>query len=265
MPGAPKGVLVTGGARRIGAAIVKALARDGRPVAIHYKASQQDAEALAAEISARGGRAAAVQADLADPAQAASLLAHARDAIGAVTAVVNNASLFGYDDAATATAGSFDRHMAVNARAPLLLAQSLARALADLPAGETGVIVNILDQKLANPNPDFLSYTASKYALEGLTNMLAIALAPSIRVVGVAPGLTLPSGGQSGGKFAGVHTQTLLGRGTTPQDIANTVRYVLAAPSITGQTITVDAGQHLQPSRRDVMFVPTGGPPDGAE
>jgi NAD(P)-dependent dehydrogenase (short-subunit alcohol dehydrogenase family) len=246
-----KAALVTGGAKRIGRAIVEALAAEGCAVAIHHHRSRAEAEALAAAIVARGGRAAALAGDLASP-DCGALIAQAAERLGPLSVLVNNASLFERDEAATLTAERFDRHMAVNARAPALLARAFA---AQAPAGADCCIVNLLDQKLWNANPDFLSYTASKAALAELNTVLAMALAP-VRVCGVAPGLTLPSEKMSDENFRRAHPRTPLARGSTPDDIATAVRYLVGARAVTGSVLLVDAGQHLVRSDRDVMFKP---------
>lgn len=255
-PTSARGAVVTGAAQRIGRAIALALANDGWHVIVHYHRSQAAAAQTVADIAARGEQATAIAADLADPAAAAGLMAAAADVAGGVGCLINNASLFVADAIATADAAGFDAAMAVNLRAPMLLARAFAE---QLPDGAEGVIVNLLDQKLVNPNPDFLSYTLSKYGLGGLTTTLAMALAPHIRVCGVAPGLTLPSGQQSQDQFAAVHGRTPLGRGATVADIAGAVRYLVAADAITGEVVLVDGGQHLVGSARDVMFADAGG------
>lgn len=247
-----KGALVTGAARRIGCSIAAGLAADGWFVAVHHNTSSAQATETVSRIEADGGRAVAVQADLSDPRACAQLIDEAAQATGGLTCLVNSASLFVEDDIACATAEGFDTAMAVNLRAPMLLSQAFA---ARLPQGEDGVIVNILDQKLANPNPDFLSYTLSKYGLAGLTEMLAMALGPRIRVCAVSPGLTLPSGDQPEDQFAAVHGRTPLARGSQPEDVAGAVRYLAGARAVTGETILVDGGQHLVGSARDVMFL----------
>ncbi len=247
-----KGALVTGAARRIGRAIALGLAADGWTVAVHHNKSESEAAETAADIAAAGGRAVAVQADLADPAACARLVEEAGAATGGLTCLVNNASMFREDRIDTAGAETFDALMAVNLRAPMLLSQAFA---ARLPDGADGVIVNILDQKLDNPNPDFLSYTLSKYGLAGLTETLAMALGPAVRVCAVSPGLTLPSGDQPAAQFEAVHGRTPLARGSRPEDIADAVRYLAGARAVTGETILVDGGQHLVPSTRDVMFL----------
>lgn len=244
--------LVTGGARRIGRAIALALARDGWDVALHYHRSEDEARAAVAEIAALGRRAVALRCDLADEAQARQLLARAAAALGPVRCVVNNASLFEYDSAADFSGAGLDAHMRANLTAPILLAQALHAAT---PDGARAVAINLLDQKLYNLNPDFLSYTLSKAALHTATTLLAQALAPKVRVVGVAPGITLVSGAQSEAGFDQAHRATPLGRSSTPQDVADAVCYVARARALTGSTLLVDGGQHLMPLARDVMFI----------
>ncbi|WP_295996634.1 SDR family oxidoreductase [Rugamonas sp.] len=246
--------LVTGGARRIGRAIALGLARAGWDVAVHYRASEAQAQAVVAEIVALGRRAVALQCELSDEAAVRQLLPRAAAALGAVRCVVNNASLFDYDSAADFTPARLDAHMRANVAAPVLLAQALHAASAD-DAGAPAVVVNLLDQKLYNLNPDFLSYTLSKAALQAATTMLAQALAPRVRVVGIAPGITLVSGDQDDAGFAAAHRQTPLGRSSTPDDIAASVVYVAGARALTGTTLLVDGGQHLMPLARDVMFL----------
>jgi NAD(P)-dependent dehydrogenase (short-subunit alcohol dehydrogenase family) len=247
-----KVALVTGAARRIGRDIALALAQRGWDVAVHYGRSADEALAVVREIEALGRRAAALQCELSDEQAARELLPRAIQALGAVSCVVNNASLFERDDAADFSVASLDRHMHANLAAPLLLAQALHAAT---PDGEQAVAINLLDQKLFNLNPDFLSYTLSKAALHTATTMLAQALAPKLRVVGVAPGLTLVSGDQTEEGFGKAHTMTLLGRSSTSGDIAAAVCFAAESPAITGTTLLVDGGQHLFPLQRDVMFV----------
>ncbi|QBE63483.1 SDR family oxidoreductase [Pseudoduganella lutea] len=244
--------LVTGAGRRIGRAIALALARAGWNVALHYRASRAEAEQVAQDIAALGRRAVLVHGDLADEAAVQRLLPAAIDALGPVTCVVNNASLFDYDSAADFTSAKLDAHMRANVAAPVLLAQALH---AQVPEGGQGVVVNLLDQKLYNLNPDYLSYTLSKAALHTATTVLAQALAPKVRVVGVAPGITMVSGDQTEEGFAKAHAQTPLGRSSTPDDIAAAVLYAATARAVTGTTLLVDGGQHLLPLPRDVMFL----------
>jgi NAD(P)-dependent dehydrogenase (short-subunit alcohol dehydrogenase family) len=244
--------LVTGGAQRIGRAIALALAGDGWDVAVHFGRSAAEAAGTVRAIEALGRRAAAFGCDLADAAAVRALPARCAQALGPLACVVNNASLFEYDDAAGFSAELLARVTAVNVAAPVLLAQALA---AQLPEGADGVVINLLDQKLFNPNPDFLSYTLSKAALKEATVLLARALAPRVRVIGVAPGITLPSGEQSDAGFAAAHAKTPLGRSSTPEDVAQAVAYATRARAVTGTTLLVDGGQHLVPSDRDVMFL----------
>ena len=244
--------LVTGAARRIGREIALALARDGWDIAVHYATSREDALETVRLVEEIGRRAVAVNRDLTVDAGVRSLLAECSHDIGEVTCIVNNASLFEYDDATTFSAEILTRCMRTNVAAPVLLAQALH---ASLPAGDHGVVINLLDQKLWNPNPDFLSYTLSKAALREATVLLAQALAPRVRVVGIAPGITLPSSGQSEAGFAAAHSGTPLGRSSQPEDIASAVVFVAKASAITGTTLLVDGGQHLVGSPRDVMFL----------
>jgi NAD(P)-dependent dehydrogenase (short-subunit alcohol dehydrogenase family) len=220
-------------------------------VIVHYNASRGSAENTVRAIVDDGGKATAVQADLSSAQSCVGLIKTSGELTSGLICLVNNASVFIQDRIADVDAMSFDRSMAVNLRAPVLLSQAFAE---QLPLGEEGVIINILDQKLMNTNPDFLSYSLTKYGLSGLTNMLAMALGPEIRVCGVAPGLTLPSGDQSQDQFHAVHTRTPLARGSAPENIADAVRYLVGARAVTGEVILVDGGQHLVRSERDVMF-----------
>jgi NAD(P)-dependent dehydrogenase (short-subunit alcohol dehydrogenase family) len=247
-----RAALVTGGARRIGRQLALALAADGWDVAVHYATSRDEALQTVGEIEQLGRRAVAVNRDLGVEAGVKSLLAECAHELGPVTCVVNNASLFERDTAAEFGAEHLVRAMRINVAAPVLLAQTLHD---QLPADTRGVVINLLDQKLFNPNPDFLSYTLSKAALAEATTLLAMALAPRVRVVGVAPGLTLVSGEQSEAGFAQAHTRTPLGRSSTPEDIAQAVVYLARAGAVTGSVLLVDGGQHLVPSERDVMFL----------
>jgi NAD(P)-dependent dehydrogenase (short-subunit alcohol dehydrogenase family) len=249
-----KVALVTGAARRIGRVIALAMARRGWDIAVHYGQSADEALSTVSEIEALGRRAVAVQCDLSDEAQVKALLPRAADALkaGWISCVVNNASLFDQDDAADFSVACLDRHMHANLAAPILLTRALYDAT---PDGSQAVAVNLLDQKLFNLNPDFLSYTLSKAALQTATTMLAQALAPKVRVVGVAPGITMVSGDQTEEGFAKAHAITPLGRSSTPEDVASAVCFVAESPAITGTTLLVDGGQHLIPLQRDVMFV----------
>jgi NAD(P)-dependent dehydrogenase (short-subunit alcohol dehydrogenase family) len=248
----PRVVLVTGAAKRIGRHIALTMAQRGWDVAVHFGHSLDDAATLMTEIQALGRRAVALQCDLANEAEVRTLLPRAIEALGSVQCVVNNASLFEQDSALDFVAQTLDKHMQVNLTAPLLLAQALHIATKD---DEQACVINLLDQKLYNLNPDFFSYTLSKAALQCATTTLAQALAPRIRVVGIAPGITLVSGDQSESNFQLAHQRTPLGRSSTPDDIANTVCFVADSPAITGTTLLVDGGQHLIPLPRDVMFM----------
>ena len=244
--------LVTGAAHRIGREIALALARDGYDVAVHYGRSRSGALATAADIRKAGRRACTVRRDLAAAGGLRSMLEHCAGELGEVTCVVNSASLFEYDCARDFDAARLERHMAVNVAAPVLLARLLHARIAD---GGQGVVINLLDQKLWNPNPDFLSYTLSKAALESATGLLARELAPKLRVVGVAPGITLPAPGQSVRNFEQASQLSSLGYASSPHDIAQAVVYLARARAVTGTTLLVDGGQHLVPSARDVMFL----------
>lgn len=248
-----KVALVTGAGKRLGKAIALAMANAGWDMIVHYHRSETEAQQTAAAIRAGGRNAATVQCDLADEDAVRALLDRCNGLLGPVSCIVNNASLFEYDDAASLTATTLDAHMRTNLTAPLLLAKALASSLAATTG--SGVIINLLDQKLANLNPDFLSYTLSKAALQTATVMLAQALAPAIRVVGVAPGITLVSGDQTPEQFEQAHALTPLGRSSTPEDVAAAVCFAAASPAITGTTLIVDGGQHLLPLPRDVMFI----------
>lgn len=237
-----RSALVTGGARRIGRAIALTLAAHGWDIAVHYGTSRGDAEALAAEIRGRDRRAAAIAADLTREAEVATLVPRAAEAIGPLALLVNNASAFERDDALTVTRASWDRHLETNLRAPFVLMQEFAR---QLPAGAEGSVVNILDERVWNLTPYFVSYTVSKAALWTLTQTMALALAPRIRVNGIGPGPTLPSPRQSDEQFRQQVDLLPLRRGITPDEIARAVTFILESPAMTGQMIALDGGQHL--------------------
>ncbi len=248
-PTVTKAALVTGAAKRIGRAIALDLARHGWAVAAHYRQSAAEAAALVREIEQAGGRGVALQADLALEAQTQALVPRAVEALGPLTCLVNNASLFEMDKIETVTRASWDAHIETNLRAPLVLSQAFAQ---QLPAGCQGNIVNMLDQRVWNLTPYFLSYTVAKMGLWTLTRTLALALAPRIRVNGIGPGPTLPSPRQSQEQFVEQCRAMPLGRGTTLEEICAAVQFILGAPAMTGQMIALDGGQHLgwaQPSR----------------
>lgn len=244
-------VLVTGGAQRIGRCLVEHLAARGWAVAIHYNHSAKPAEELAARLNAGGGRAVALGADLSSPTASRALAEEAAKALGSLTAVVNNASRFVEDSAGSATPESWDAHLTANLQGPAFLAQGFA---AVTKPEDDPVLVNILDQKVGNLNPDFFSYTVSKLGLLGLTRLLAVTWAGRIRVHGIAPGLTLPSADQTAEEFARTHRMNPLGRGSDPEDLARAVSYLLDTPSARAELLYVDGGQHLEPRARDVMF-----------
>jgi len=234
--------LVTGAARRIGAAIARDLARHGWAVAIHYRASKGEAEALAREIKDAGGRTATVACDLAREAEVETLVPRAVEALGPLTCLINNASIFEMDKIDSVTRESWDRHIETNLRAPLVLSQAFAR---QLPEGMDGNIVNLLDQRVWKLTPYFLSYTVAKSALWTLTRTLALALAPRIRVNGIGPGPALPSERQSLEQFRHQQAAVPLQHGPELAEIAAAVRFILASPSMTGQMIALDGGEHL--------------------
>jgi len=239
--------IVTGGARRIGAALCRALAEDGWHLLIHCRRSTGEAEALAREL----GDAAVVGADLASPDAATRVMA-ALDGLPPARLLVNNASLFAYDSADDFTVEGWEAHLAVNLRAPALLSQAFA---AQAEGG--GLIVNLLDSKLAQPNPDFFSYTISKFGLAGLTELCARAWAErGIRVCGIAPSVTLVSGAQE--NFDSVHALNPLRRGVRVEEIVAALRFLIATPTLTGQTLTLDGGQRFFALPRDVQFLEPG-------
>jgi NAD(P)-dependent dehydrogenase (short-subunit alcohol dehydrogenase family) len=251
--------LVTGAAKRVGRAIAIGLAKDGWDVAIHYGNSKDAAEQTVKDILATGQRGVALQADLSEEDQVNQLIARCVDALGLPTCLVNNASLFQYDVASSFSYAALDRHMLTNVAAPLILSRDLYRLhekkRTEDAVGPSGVVINLLDQKLANLNPDFLSYTLSKAALHSATTLLAQSFAPNLRVVGVAPGITMISGDQSEDGFVKAHSMTPLGKSSTPDDIAGAVIYLANSNAVTGTTLYVDGGQHLLSTDRDVMFL----------
>jgi NAD(P)-dependent dehydrogenase (short-subunit alcohol dehydrogenase family) len=241
-PNLPRAALVTGAGKRIGRAMALELGRLGFAVAIHYGTSRDDAEGVAGEIIEAGGKAIALGADLAKEAEVASLLLRAQKEFGAVGVLVNNASVFERDEALTATRESWDTHMEVNLRAPFVLAQELAR---QLPTAAEGTIINMVDERVWNLTPHFTSYTVSKAGLWALTQSLALAFAPRIRVNAIGPGPVLPSPRQSAAQFTRQVMTVPLQRGPTLDEIAGTLRFILGARSMTGQMIALDGGQHL--------------------
>ncbi len=246
---APGAVLVTGAARRIGRAIALDLGRSGWSVAVHYHDSKRAAHEVVEELTAAGSRAVALRADLGREEQRLTLVPAAAEALGSLTCLINNASVFENDRVGTATRQSWDKHMEINLRAPFVLIQHFA---AQLENGAAGNVINVLDERVWNLTTDFASYTLSKSALWTLTRTLALALAPGVRVNGIGPGPTLPNRRQTDEDFAKQWASTPLGRGTTPEEICQAVRFILAAPAMTGQMIALDGGQHLS-------WAPAGG------
>lgn len=247
-----RNALVTGAGQRIGRTIAIALARQGFDVAVHYGRSKTQAESVVAEIQRLGRRACAIGADLTDVAALGGLLPACRAALGPISVLINNAARFEFDDARDFSVTELGAHMATNLTAPVALASAMHRTLAE---DETGVVVNLLDQKLFNYNPDFLSYSLSKAALHAATIMLAQAFAPRLRVVGVAPGLTMASHLQSQEQFDYAHRLGPLGRSSEPDDIADAVCFAVRSRAITGTTIVVDGGQHLVGFERDFSLM----------
>jgi NAD(P)-dependent dehydrogenase (short-subunit alcohol dehydrogenase family) len=254
--------LVTGAARRLGRAISLALAQNGYRLALHYNQSEAEAHDLANEIREQGGQADCFrfdfQAEL-DPKLIDRFLGRIKASLGPVKLLVNNASLFEFDLATTASYDKLLRHAQANLFAPVLLAQAVHRQWNDFQAGPSfkdnhAVIINILDQKLANPNPDFFSYTLSKAGLLEATRLMAKSLAPTCRVLGLAPGFTLPAEGQSQDAFETAHAISPLGASSRPDEIAQAVCWLAQARAITGSTVFVDGGQHLVASNRDLQF-----------
>jgi NAD(P)-dependent dehydrogenase (short-subunit alcohol dehydrogenase family) len=246
-------VLVTGAAKRLGQAIALHLAQAGWRVAVHYHHSREEAVQTAAHCAALGQSAQAFGADLSDEAAVHELFAQVAEHFGGVNAVVNSASIFELDAATDLSGQSLFKHMATNTLAPTLLAQCLHQHVK--ARGGKGCVVNLLDQKLWNPNPDFFSYTLSKAALECANTLMAQAFAPHLRVVGVAPGLTLSSPLLTEEQFARLHQLSPLGRSSSAQDVAMSVRFALENPSITGTTLLVDGGQHLMRFERDFSLM----------
>lgn len=249
-----RAVLVTGGSQRLGKAIVLRLAELGWNIGLHYRHSKEKALETAAKVTALGRQCVLLQGDLNEAEQRDLLFSTAVSQLGQLDAVVNNAALFEYDSAANFSAALLQAHLGPNLIAPIELAQQLAQHIATRPTTQ-GVVINMLDQKLWGYNPDFFSYTLCKAALQAATTMLAQGLAPAIRVVGVAPGLTLPSHMQTPADFQRTHAMAPLGKSSTPEDIAQTVAFAIENHSITGTTIVVDSGQHLMGLQRDFSLL----------
>ncbi len=251
----PRTVLVTGAAKRLGRVIALGLARHGWQVAVHYRGSAAEAAQTAAECAALSDLSGHFDADFEDEAAVRGLLPRVVAHFGQVDAVVNSASLFEHDGTADFGYAGLERHLRSNTAAPIVLAQLLHQHICQRGDEAQGVVVNLLDQKLWNMNPDFVSYTLSKAALEAANTLLAQALAPRLRVVGVAPGLTLTSDYLSPEKFEVLHRMSPLGRSSTAEDVAATVRFALDNSSITGTSLLVDGGQHLMRFDRDFSMM----------
>jgi NAD(P)-dependent dehydrogenase (short-subunit alcohol dehydrogenase family) len=239
----PRAALVTGAAQRIGRAIALGLAASGFDIAVHHHTSTNAADATAAEIRRLGRRAAVLRADLTDETQTTTLLPRATAALGPIGVLVNNASPFERDEWHDTTRASWDAHIEPGLRAPFVLMQHFARAL---PGDAEGVVINLLDQRVWSITPHFVSYTVAKAGLWALTQSMALALAPRIRVNGIGPGPALPNTRQTLEQFARQSASVPLGHGTTPDEIARAVLTILALPAMTGQMLALDGGQHLQ-------------------
>ena len=250
-----KAALITGAGKRIGGVIARDLAADGWHVVLHYNRSKSGAETLQSEIVAAGGSASLVPGDLELSADVDRLVADAFAAAPGLELVVNNASSFPLDNADTTSAETLQAAFSINAVAPILIAQQFARRL---PLARTGAIVMVLDNRVFAPNPDYFSYGISKFAALGATRMLALALAPRVRVNGIAPGITLPSGAQTQAEFDAAHRLNPLGRGCSPEEIAAAVRLIAGSPAMTGTIITIDGGLALSNPGRDVAFIEPG-------
>ena len=247
-----KSVLITGSAKRIGRQMALDLADDGWDVAVHCDKSLDEAMEVALLIRAKGCKAVVVQGDLAENGIAEKLIAGSVAGIGPLTGLINNASIFEIDTVGEITAESWQRHLDINLRSPVMLAQAFAK---QLPKGENGNIINIIDQRVWKLNPRFFSYTMSKSGLWTATRTLAQALAPRIRVNAIGPGPALPSARMSQDDFAKQESLTLLGRGTSPAEISQAVKFILSQPALTGQMIALDGGQHLVWQTADVTEV----------
>ncbi len=257
MPGA----LVTGGGARIGKAMALYLAGRGYDVAVHYASSADGANAVVSEIEAMGRKAVALQADLLDEDATQALVGRAVAAIGTLTVLVNNASIFEYDNIETATRDSWDRHIGSNLRAPFVLTQHFAAQVPD-PEPDAmrepvaaGLVVNMLDQRVRKLTPEFMSYTIAKMGLWAFTQTAAQALAPRVRINGIGPGPTLQGGRQSAEHFAAQRAATVLERGSNPDDMTAALGYFMDARAVTGQMLAVDGGQHLGWQTPDVLGV----------
>ena len=244
-------VLITGCATRIGKHIALGLAEDGWNVGVHYNESESQATDLVQNLKKMGVKSTAVKANLAHEDSAKNLVASVKQELGDIHSLINNASMFSFDTPEQFERSNLENHMAVNLYAPLHLTSEFAK---QIPENKLGCVINLLDQKTHNLNSDFFSYTLSKVALETATKLLASALGPKLRVCGLAPGITLPSGDQTDLGFEKAHKLAPLGKSSLPNDIVSAVKYLLNADAVTGSTLIVDGGQHLWPTKRDVQF-----------
>lgn len=249
--------LVTGGGKRLGAKIASALGEDGWHVLVHYRSSAREADAVAAAIRDAGGSAETVGFDLSEVAEVKAFMR----GLGRVDALINSASMFEMDRPEDVEHTRIEAMMRANLAAPVLLVSAMAEHHTERASG---CVINMLDQKLFNLNPDFFSYTLSKAALHAATTTMAMAFAPRVRVNAIAPGITLPSGGQSAGEFERAHRLNPMQGGSTPEDLIRAMRFILATSSMTGETVIVDGGQHLDARNSDVMYA-AGVPEDGQE
>lgn len=252
----PNIALITGAAKRVGQTIALQMAAAGWDIALHYGKSSHDAQNTLKEIEKQGQRAIGIQADLNVPEEVAMILPKCISELGLPTCLINNAALFEYDQPASFSYANFENHMRINLAAPLILSEQLYKAYqSSSDTNACGVIIHLLDQKLDNLNPDYFSYTLSKAGLEAAMKMQAMQFAPLLRVVGIAPGITLVSGDQTPSSFQKAHQMTPLGKSSTAEDIAKGVLYVCSALAMTGTTLQIDGGQHLLGSPRDIMFL----------
>lgn len=257
----PKAALVTGAGHRIGRALALSLAGRGFDVAVHFASSREKAEATVAEVEAAGQRAVALPADLLDDAETAALVPRAADALGSLSVLVNNASIFEYDTLPGATYESWNRHIGSNLKAPFFLTQAFAEQIPDVQTDEngealaSGLVINMIDQRVWKLTPEFMTYTLAKSALWILTRTSAQALAPGIRVNAIGPGPTLRGARQSEAHFRRQRESTILKRGADPDGIARALEYFLDSPSVTGQLLCVDGGQHLAWKTPDILGI----------
>ncbi len=247
-----KTALITGAAKRIGRQLSLDLADDGWNIAVHCSTSLREGEEVAELIRSKGRKAIVVAGDLGEDATPERLIAESAAQIGPVTALINNASIFEPDEVGNISANSWSRHQNINLRSPVMLAQAFAR---QLPAGEHGNVINIIDQRVWKLTPKFFSYTMSKSGLWTATRTLAQALAPCIRVNAIGPGPALPSARMDEEGFHKQEKLTLLGRGTSPAEISAAAKFILSQPALTGQMIALDGGQHLLWQTADVVEI----------